>query len=576
MAENVVGDADLLDPNAHGDVRPDPPAAPAPPPSSPVAAPATMPDMGGGSQSPVQAISELADIKRREIAATGKVDDALIAGMDRDAARVQEASRHTGIEPGSMRPWNEEYESAKHQTDPIQAFGSIGSVFGILASAFTHAPMENALNASASAINAIKAGNEKEYERSYKAWQDNTKLALDRHKIAHEQYTDAVEILKTNMAVGEAKLRVLASKYGDQKVLTMLDNGMDKEVIDMMAAREKLAGAMQENFFKTTTENAKMSQLFSLGYDPKNPTSDKSQAALKQFNRVFGETKSIDTQFSQQWWEEHPSGTSEQFSKAFGDFKRSQYNRPPNAEQEFIQRWWAEHPGADVEEFSKAFQEFKRGQHPPSGQGSTALTPTRQVAAGVDEVMKQYKIDHPEASPEELLKVRTQKLREAQTASAPITGNRADEIKGKVNRIVYMEDTITKVEELLKKHNAITGLGGKVTRPAEIVGNIFGSNETDRKQFERYISELKEWAPRALTDSNGRPLSSEAGNVSNIIAGLQVGDTTANTARAYLELRKLLSKMKGDLQSRGAGGGEAPPATAAPEGDWWKNSPVVH
>lgn len=533
-------------------------------------APMDISSMVSGSMT--KAAGELADVKRAEIKETGKVNDALIAGMDRDQARINELGKHTGVEPGTLQPWDEQYESAKRQTDPIAAFGSFGSVFGILASAFTHAPMANALNASAAAINAIKEGNDKDYDRAYKAWQDNTHLALERHKIQHEQYTDAVEMLKTNMAVGQAKLRMLAAKFGDQKTLVMLENGMDKEIIDTMEARQKLAASLQENFYKTTIENAKLSQLFSLGYNPKEPTSEKSQAALKQFNRLYGENKSADQQFSQQWWSDHPQGTSDEFSKAYGEFRRNQYGRPLSGEQEAIRKFMEENPNATADDVSRFVGNLKQRQH-----SAPALTSDRQRAQDVNAEVEQFKKDNPQALPKEIADFRAKEERRLKTESAAVTGNRIDDLKGKINQVELAEGTIGHIEEMLKKHNAITGLGGKVTRPGEIVSNVFGDNETDRKQFERWVNELQEIAPRILLDTKGRPLSAEAGRINNIIAGLQLGDTTANTARAYYEFKKVLDQIKGNLRERAGTGDSAPAAkTEQPAGDWWKTSPVVH
>lgn len=121
--------------------------------------------------------------QREKIAATDKITGDLEQVTDRTLPRLEMLSRTSGVEAEKMKPWNADEELAKRRTDPIEAFGSIGSVFGILASAFTHAPMENALNASAAAINSIKEGDSKAYDRAYKAWEDNTKQALERHKI---------------------------------------------------------------------------------------------------------------------------------------------------------------------------------------------------------------------------------------------------------------------------------------------------------------------------------------------------------------------------------------------------------
>lgn len=541
------------------------------------AAPRGIPAMDVGGNSLDAMTSGLADIQRQRMAASGKVYDDMSGTLDKDMARVEEARKNTGIKPDELKPWDHEAEQAKRLTDPIQAFGSLGSVLGILASTFTHAPMVNAMDASAAAINAIKEGNTEDYNRAYKAWEANTKLSLDRHKLQHEQYTDAIALMQTNMAAGEAKMRVLAARFGDQKALYLLENGMDKELLELQSSRQKLALDLAQKWPDMTLANAQIAQLFSLGYDPKNPAAETSQKALQQYQRLYGD-KTVDQKFSREWWQEHPEGTSDEFAKAFGEFKRGQYGRPMNAEQTFVQQWIAEHPNASADELSKAIGDFKARQK-QGGLGATNLTGERQIAADVAQLVERYKQENPDATPDDVARYRAQQFRTLRAEAAGPTGNRIDDIKGKINRISYMEDTIGKVEELMKKHNMITGLGGKVTRPAEIVGNMFGSNETDRKQFERYIAELKEWAPRALTDSNGRPLAAEAGNVDKIIAGLRLGDTAANTARAYHELRQLLGKMKKDLDSRitGGGGGGKPAPKEEPQFDdrWWKSAPKV-
>lgn len=452
----------------------------------------------------------LADIQRRKMATLDKNYEGLSHNIDEHLATVEEAYKHAGIQEKDLRPWDADKESVKYQTDPLVAFGSLGSVFGILASAFTHQPFYVAMDASAAAINAVKAGDAKAYDRAHKAWEENYNLALKRHEIQRQSYQDAISLMNTNMGAYEAKMKVSAARFGDEKMLFLLEHGMDKEVLELQAARERLTTQMQENLPKIVMANAEMSRLFGLGYDPKHPTSPKSQEAYQKFQK------------------------------------------------------------------EKA--ELERMKHSYSF-GASNLTTDRQIAGDVASMVDQFKAEHPKATPDEVATFRAEQTRRLKASAAAPTGNRVDELTGKVNRITYMEDTIGKVEELMKKHGMLTGLGGKISRPAEIVGNILGSNETDRKQFERYIAELKEWAPRALTDSNGRPLSSEAGNIETVIAGLRLGDTTANTARAYLELRKLLAKIKQDLQARRSGGGTQQPAPAAepkPEGDWWKSSPVVH
>lgn len=478
-------------------------------PGEPV--PKGMPAADGGAPSggaaPDKVTSGLADIKRREMGATQPAFNDLSSKIDEGMAKVEVAQKNAGVEPGLPKPWNAAEESAKHQTDPIEAFGSLGSAFGILASAFTHQPFDTALNASAAAITAIKNGDAKEYDRAYKAWQDNTKLALDRHKIQHDQYEDAVSLLKTNIAAGQAKMQVLAAKFGDEKTLFLLDNGMDKEVLELQAGRQKLAMQLQENYPKMVMANAQMSRLFALGYDTKDPQSEKSQKALVQFQNEQAELKHKE--------------------RAFG--------------------------------------------------GTGILTPGRQQAAAIQtrmaELTEQAKAEGKTLSQDDAY---AQATREIKRETAVPTGNRIDELKGKINQVHLAKTTIGHIEEMLKKHNAIVGLGGKVTRPAEVLGNIFGSDETDRKQTQRWISELQEIAPRILLDSKGRPLSSEAGRVENIIAGLQFGDTVANTSRAYYEFKKVLDQIEQGLGERIGGESAKPASPVKPDGDWWKSAPKVH
>ena len=462
----------------------------------------TTPAPAGGSVT-----SGLADIERKQMAAAGNVYGQITSGIDKDMAAVEEARKHAGVDP-ELKPWNADKESAKYQTDPIAAFGSFGSVMGILASTFTHAPLESAMNASAAAMNAIKQGDEKAYTRAYQAWQQNTKVALDNHKIQHEAYADAITLLKTNMAAGEAKMRVLAARFGDEKTLFLLEHGMSKEVMELQDARAKLAleiARSQPIMDKLLQDRARLKFL---GWDENNPTTEKSQNALMQFQKEQAQLK--------------------QMSHAWG--------------------------------------------------AGGVMTPGRQQAAAIQERMQhlqeQAKAEGKALSEDDAYSEATRQIK---METAVPTGNKLDELKGKINQVQLAKTTIGHIEDMLKKHNAITGLGGTVTRPAEVVTNVFGGNETDRKQFQRWVSELQEIAPRILLDTKGRPLSSEAGRVENIIAGLQFGDTTANTARAYYEFRKVLDQIEGGLHSRmQVGPAEAAPADPKPEGDWWKSAPRVH
>jgi hypothetical protein len=224
---------------------------------------------------------KLADIKRTEMSANEKVYGSIDSLTSKAIPKLEEMSKTAGVEAEKMKPWNEEAEAKKRESDPIQNFASLGSVFGILASAFTHAPMTSALDASAAAINAIKAGNAEDYNRAYKAWEANTKQAMDRHKIEHEAFTDAASLLSTNMEAANTKLRVNAARFGDQKALALLDAGMDKELFEYKAAQQKLHEDMVKNMVPMAEANAEMAILVNNGYKANEPNNPKNIEALK-------------------------------------------------------------------------------------------------------------------------------------------------------------------------------------------------------------------------------------------------------------------------------------------------------
>lgn len=541
-----------------------------------------MPDLTGGTVSP-DVYKGLADIKRQEMRATEGAYGSMAGQLSADQKLVRQKFNEEGVKADEFRPWNEAEQSAKYKTDPIEAFGSLGSVFGLIASAFTNAPFENAMLASAAAIGAIKEGNDKAYERAYKAWQDNTKLALDRHKIQHEQYEDALQLMNANMAASQAKLRVLAARFGDKKALFLLENGMDKELLEMQAARQKLALGLAEAQPRIMLENMKMRDLMA---DPRFKQPDGSSekvAAIEDWQKRWDSAAKAAAALEKEREQTHAFREKE---LAFRERQQTEIERRNKAteelgaaklkpEQRILQQIIEEHPDADSTEIERLFNDALRNM--PAAQKGGVLTGGRQDAAEVERRKAEYIAQGMDATA-----AFDKAKREVGMASSHITGNQRDQIMSRINRVDYSLETIDKVEALLKKHNAITGLGGTITRPAEAISNVFGSNETDRKQFERWINELQEWAPQILNDRSGRPLSAEAAKTQSIIAGLRAGDTKANTVRAFKELRELYrNRIRKDLQDRyegtatsGEGGGSSR-TTPAPADAPWKKAPIV-
>src|SRR5258705_6051313 len=160
--------------------------------------------------------------------------------LDQDRARIQKAFDATGIETGTMQQCDSDKMREKFRTDPLEAFGSLGSVFAMVASAFTRAPMENALNGAAAAMNAVKAGDQQEFERAYAAWKENNALALQRHNIMQQRYSDALQLMNTDMSAARAKMQMLATSFDDRQLLTFMEAGMDKEMLETIHKRNQI------------------------------------------------------------------------------------------------------------------------------------------------------------------------------------------------------------------------------------------------------------------------------------------------------------------------------------------------
>jgi hypothetical protein len=157
-------------------------------------------------------------------------------------------------------------------------------------------------------------------------------------------------------------------------------------------------------------------------------------------------------------------------------------------------------------------------------------------------------------------------------------------IRTQIDQFDNSTDKIGTALGVLETHIGAAGIAGRATRLGERVGNIFGSNSTDREQFMRDIQYLRLAAGRLLTESRGRPLAAEASRINDIVGGLDLGDTTANTLRALNEVKTLyakmradnLSKLKGTWQPReDRGPATSPPPSSGTGSQPWLNDPVV-
>lgn len=585
----------------------DPPAAVEPAPAADATTPATAaPTTGTVSPGPMsfdnmvvtpeqqKALQDrLVQIKRAQMASSGGVAGETISRLRRDRAQMEDAYKATALPPDALQEWDVKAKTREHSTDAVEAFGSLGSVFAMLAASFTGAPMETALNAGAAAINAIHAGDEKAYDRDFTAWKENTQLALKRHDIMRQAYNDSILKMNTNLNAGRSELELSARKFGDQQALALLEAGLDGDLNKLIEGRNKTAMELQSTADKVWLDHEKAMDLKS------DPNWLSGNPALK--------AKAI-----QDWNERWRAGGRAQMAyDAEKDFMDARKREKPDWTPDDLLKWKEEYTtvenagggpaGGRVAEIERRTKEYMK----PAEEGGLGLDRTAAYDKASKEVanvgkadsgkltgpqekarrIKQYEDEirktNPELSDAQVYERATAKYNEANLS---ITGNRSDDIRRQIDMYDNGVQGIDKAMAVLDKYVGAAGAPGYATRLGERVGNIFGSNQTDRAQFAHEIEYLQSIAPRLLNDSSGRPLSAEAKKIERIIAGLNLGDTTANTKRALSEIRDLWTKMQDDNRRRlktpassVPGPGETPASTTKPGSSVpkWQQAPAV-
>lgn len=307
----------------------------------------TLPD-----EPPKALTDKLAGIKRHELDDQGR----LISRMERDIAtgrqRMERAFAAESFSTGDLKPWNEKEERAKYTQSPLETFGSIGSVFAIIASAFTRQPMINALNGAASAMSAVRAGNDKEYEYAYEAWQKNTDLAIKRHQMQHEAFTDAINLMNTNVQLGSAEMRVMAAKYGDEQTLALLEAGMNKEVIDLYNSRAQAGIKLAESKIELEQMDLK-NRLIKGNPDIQAFKEGRGswQAAEAALRRIGSGQFTPEEQIFADYIKENPDATAEQKATFLKSLRR---NLSPA--QIAVEQFLTQNPNASVQELQKFIQ----------------------------------------------------------------------------------------------------------------------------------------------------------------------------------------------------------------------------
>lgn len=496
---------------------------------------------------------QLANIKKQEMgereARLGNMEDA----WSRWEGRMAEAFKRESASREDLKPWNAELEQAKHQTNVWEAFGSPGFLVAMLGSAFAAMPMNAALQAGGAAIEAKNRNDKEGYDRAFEAWQQNTELAIKRHAMEHEELDDIYKISSKDMEMGLARLKEHMLKYDDQRGLALLEAGMLPEY---WQAKESEARAY-EDIAKAKLEVIKSKAIQDeVAELQKKPGYEGPGGQFRALTETLHKMKEAET--VRYGYGAHPTkeGMIYEIARGYKELRKAEGAEVSDEEADLYAR-------RKVAEAGKT--------------ASPTETKEKSIARIRDEYKKKMEAAGTPVTEEQADRYARRQVAES---GAVISGNRRADLQAHEEQYnLALDDTIPQAEAILRKHTGVAGAAGYVTRTAETVGNLLGSNETDRREFESLISDLRLRATNLLLDRTGRPISTEHALVDKIIRGLNLGDTTANTLRSLEDLRARLTKLRGALRNRLDETGDADPPAAdkpapAPSTDkWWEDYP---
>jgi hypothetical protein len=133
----------------------------------------------------------------------------------REAARKSFDTAHPAPQKPNMQPWSQKMP----EHDPVRAFGSWASVFGVLVGAMARAPLATSLNASASAMEAMRRGDLATYEDAKKTWKDNSEMAVKNAEWEWKAYQDAWGKFDKNWGEREADVKTVAALANNAAML---------------------------------------------------------------------------------------------------------------------------------------------------------------------------------------------------------------------------------------------------------------------------------------------------------------------------------------------------------------------
>lgn len=290
---------DFVDEAAPPEAVPIPAAKPTVPAST--AAPGGVPSL----KPPPGGLDEIAKAYAGQIADSQKLVADERAAIDSRTQRTQEvlgearSSRPKAPDLAMPPPPPEK----PPETGPLEAFGSAASVLGIIGAFLTRRPLTTALNASASAMDALRVKDQQGFENAIREWKVNADYVNEANRVQQSRYDAAMKAHEGDVNLQLAAIKAEAAASQDRLVLQNVARGNLQDLTSLFQLRRQAVNDFNDNAIKLQELADK-----ALGRNPEavafnnwlrqnpNATPEQQAAALKFFNDASANVKSSATE----------------------------------------------------------------------------------------------------------------------------------------------------------------------------------------------------------------------------------------------------------------------------------------
>ena len=460
-----------------------------PPDTSKSIAAAASDPVGRDSRDMDRKIEAVTQADEKAISSKIGADAAIERGrQNKDKQYNDRMEKMISAEGASIDELKNQWKPEQHEqnTGLWESFGSPGFLVAMMGSAFSAMPMNSALTAGGAALDAIHAGDNAAYERAYQAWKDNTKLAIDRLHLEHEEYEDIGKLWDKDREGWRAKMASTAQRFNDQRMLALIHNGMDDVVWEAAAGRAK---AMDQ--LETASQNIEEQKSFT----EKVASMDAADAAK---NKAAG---GLEQPTPDQHWKNHIEALAEmQTAKLAGRSVRSS--------------------GAAITDLPAALKEYEEALGYPPSPEEAALIKDAYSSGGVNapvriaqigearEVIKQ----HPELPPEKKAAILRAMIKSGTTQARSLPSIAAmkhiQENPGESAQ--DFEKWATTYTATMREAGAAGTRGGQIAVSAREAYPLFDQAQTASDQVSRGnfvpLNRLRYMGKAAMSDPNYRTL----------------------------------------------------------------------